>query len=299
MILLISGVPGAGKTLRAIWTARQWMQEDPDRPLFSNVEQWSRAAPLPDQWMDVPDSSLVVIDEIQQRWRRQNGQSPLSAEIKALETHRHRAIDFILTCQNPAQLQAEVRVLVERHEHLTRRGKMKGAVVTAWEGHCTTTPRRDAKDSDVETSLWKYPQELFSEYHSAVEHNERRRLPRAAKVGLILAPLAVGGVTLAAIQTHSTLQNYGSETVSVQSEVQSKPSTTLMQTKTEPTGGNNARMQTAIGGISIGGTCRIWNEAGDTIPVTWSNCNSILSRGFPVDLAPRQTGSGFRQRGDT
>jgi zona occludens toxin len=298
MILLISGVPGAGKTLRAISTALHWMEIDPDRPLFSNVDGWKRASPLPSQWMDVPDTSVVVIDEIQQRWRRQNGQSALPAEIKALETHRHRAVDFILTCQNPAQLQNEVRVLVERHEHLTRRGKLKGAVVTSWEGHCTTTPRRDANDSDAETSLWRYPQEVFKEYHSAVQHNEYRRLPRAMKVGLILAPLAVGGVAVAAFQTYSTLQGYGTETVKVETKSESKPTNTLMQTNSVKTGGNNAGMQTATGGMSIGGSCRIWNEEGETIPVTWSHCNRILSRGFPVDLTPRATGGGARQRGD-
>lgn len=294
MILLLSGVPGAGKTLRAISTTLQWMDHDPDRPVFSNVEGWRRAAPIPDQWMDVPDRSVVVIDEIQQRWRRQNGQASISPEIKALETHRHRAVDFILTCQNPAQLQTEVRVLVERHEHLTRRGNLDAAVVTAWEGHCSTFPRKDAQASDAETTIWRYPKAVFSEYQSAVEHNQRRRIPKAAKVGLILAPLAVGGLTWAAIQTHSTISGYGTDVAVDTSAVESGPPHTALQTKKGNIGGTNARMQTATGGMSIGGVCRLWNQHGETISVTWASCNRILSGGFPVDLTPSSRGASTR-----
>lgn len=201
-IHLISGVPGAGKTLRAVYTMVELLRTEhgADRPFFGNVNGLKGQAPVPDEWMDVPDGSLILIDEVQQRWRRYRVSGEPPPEIAALETHRHRGIDFILTCQNPSQLTTDVRALVDTHEHLMRKGKLSGAVVWRWEGVCHTNPVTHKRDADCEASIWRYPKWVFDQYESAVMHTGKRRLPRILVIAPVVLLGAVGAIVFAVAQ---------------------------------------------------------------------------------------------------
>lgn len=202
-IHLITGVPGAGKSLRAVWCCvrRLSTETEQDRPVFGNVRGFRRQSPLPGsryqdskgqfhdlegEWMDCPDGSIIMIDEVQERWRRYRSTGEPPTEIAALERHRHRNIDFIITCQNPKQLSDDVRSLVDSHEHLTKKGK-GAATVYRWSGRCSTSPYTNRRDPDCEVDFWRYPKWIFAEYVSANEHTVRNKVPRIFKVAAMVA----------------------------------------------------------------------------------------------------------------
>ncbi|XKE44518.1 zonular occludens toxin domain-containing protein [Halomonas organivorans] len=273
-IHLITAVPGAGKTLRAIWMTLKLMHEHPERPVFSNINGWTRAAPIPDEWMDCPDGAIIVLDECQQRWRRYRNTGTPPPEIAELETHRHRGIDFILTCQNPSQVTSDVRALVEVHEHLMRRGKMGGALVYRFEGVCHTNPMTHKGDADCEVSIWKHPKEVFAEYTSASIHTGKRRLPRI----LIIAPFVFLGSALCVAYAANSVSGFlGGEEESAQATPQAARTIS-------PTSQAEPEIVTAHAGSIFDGACRLYDQDGKPIRTTIPDCFNAMERGLPLDV---------------
>ncbi|MDR5891155.1 MULTISPECIES: zonular occludens toxin domain-containing protein [Halomonas] len=270
---LITAVPGAGKTLRAIWMTLKLMDEHPDRPVFSNINGWNRAAPIPDEWMDCPDGSVIVLDECQQRWRRYRNTGTPPAEIAELETHRHRGIDFILTCQNPSQVTSDVRALVEVHEHLMRRGKMGGALVYRFEGVCHTNPMAHKGDADCEVSVWKHPKEVFAEYTSASIHTGTRRLPRI----LIIAPFVFLGSAGAVVYAANSVTGFLGVDSQAEAEDAAPASSTAPVAPPPET-------VTAHGGLRKDDYCQLYDQDGKPIRTTIPDCLNAMELGLPYDV---------------
>lgn len=132
MITLLTGNPGAGKTAQLV----EWLRTIyTDRPLYvQGLEGLSLAHEPVDaaRWhLDVPDGSIVVVDEVQNVWRpRGPGHAPHDS-VKALETHRHRGVDFFLTTQKPTLVDSNVRALVGRHVHIRDTGWL-GRYIYEW-----------------------------------------------------------------------------------------------------------------------------------------------------------------------
>lgn len=275
-IHLITAVPGAGKTLRAIWMTLRMMEENPDRPVFSNINAWKRAAPIPDEWMDCPDGSLIVLDECQQRWRRYRATGAPPPEIAALETHRHRGIDFILTCQNPQQITADVRGLVEVQEHLTRKGKLGAAIVHRFEGVCHVNPHSHKRDAEV--SIWRHPKEVFAEYQSATIHTGKRRLPRI----LIIAPGVLAATFAAVAYALSSVTGLGVESGS--EPVASDFPDPAPDFGAAPASAPAPELVTAFGGVLKGSACTLYDDSGKAILTSIPDCLEALDRGLPFDV---------------
>lgn len=275
-IHLISGVPGAGKTLRAVYTLINQLrtEEGADRPFFGNVRDLRNQAPIPDTWMQVPDGSIILIDEVQQRWRRYRNTGEPPPEIAALETHRHRGIDFILTCQNPSQLTSDVRALVDTHEHLMRKGKLNGAIVWRWEGLCHTNPAAHSKDADCEASIWRYPKWVFEQYTSASIHTGKRRLPRL----LIIAPVVLlGGVVSITVAIAQVSSYFGDADPSPNAQA-------AQATHTAPAEPIEIPTAIAYGGMRVGEGCRLYDEDGRPLLVSLPMCLEALDMGLPYEV---------------
>ncbi|AXY43789.1 zonular occludens toxin domain-containing protein [Halomonas sp. JS92-SW72] len=275
-IHLISGVPGAGKTLRAVYTMVNLLrtEEGADRPFFGNVNGLRNQAPIPEEWMDVPDGAIILIDEVQQRWRRYRNTGTPPPEIAALETHRHRGIDFIITCQNPSQLTSDVRALVDTHEHLMRRGKLNGAIVWRWEGNCHTNPASHAKDADCEVSVWRYPKWLFDQYQSATLHTGKRRLPRI----LVIAPVVfLGAAASVAYAVNSVTGFFGDSSADTAADTANPQATIAAPQLSRPT-------VTAYGGLQHADLCRLFDQEGRPLLVSRPMCLEALDMGLPYDV---------------
>lgn len=277
-IHLISGVPGAGKTLRAVYQMINELrtEDGSSRPFFGNVNGLKHQAEIPEEWMDVPDGSLILIDEVQQRWRRYRNTGEPPAEIAALEKHRHRGIDFILTCQNPSQLTADVRALVDTHEHLMRKGKLNGAILWRWEGVCHTNPASHKKDADCEASIWRYPKWVFEQYQSATIHTGKRRIPRIMLIAPVVLATAVGAVSLAIAQVKGFASSTEPERTETDYASMVKQSSVLDAI-------DDDRVK-AFGGAIFAGNCSLYDDTGTRLLVSQPVCREVIDTGLPQNV---------------
>lgn len=192
MITLITGTPGAGKTLYAV---AEELPKYCDRTLFVDgipdlLLNHEEFAGTPDSWHEwAPDGSVLVIDECQRVWRPRGAATKVPESVAAMETHRHKGIDIVLITQHPNLLDPNIRRLVGRHIHVRRMFGWKRAVIYEWDS--ATDP---ARVSTAIKRTWKYPKKAFSTYKSASLHTARgNRTPMVifiAAIAIIAVPIA-------------------------------------------------------------------------------------------------------------
>lgn len=176
MITLITGTPGAGKTL---YTVAEELPKFKDRPLFIDgipdlaISHLPCAGPV-EKWHEwIPDGSVLVIDEVQRIWRPRGAASAVPPGVAALETHRHKGVDLVIITQHPNLLDPNIRRLVGRHLHVRRMFGWKRAIVYEWDS--ATDP---ARVSLAIKRSWGYPRKAFKLYKSASLHTARsNRVP--------------------------------------------------------------------------------------------------------------------------
>lgn len=176
MIILITGLPGHGKTLYTVATFKRFAELE-GRPVYYHgisdlALPWTQLED-PTKWYEVEPNSIVILDECQRIFRPAGPGSAVPKHIEMLETHRHGGIDLVLLTQQPSLVHKNVRQLVGDHRHLVRLWGRSKATVHKWpECHMNTQAR---KDSTRET--FKYPKEAFEWYKSAEVHTHKRSVP--------------------------------------------------------------------------------------------------------------------------
>lgn len=225
MLTLITGTPGAGKSLMAVWdyarkvpgstveTAQTCVSHGVTydsgsavpRHLFTNikgllVEHTHIDAERLMNWHEwAQPGDVILYDEVQEVWRPRALGKDVPACVAALETHRHLGVDIILVTQHPMLLDSNVRRLTNQHIHLRRITKTC-AYVYEWDG-CSVNP--GATKSAVNGRLWWHPKKAYALYKSAQLHTKpTAKIPRLAWVGLAaaaglayMAPTAYGRIT--------------------------------------------------------------------------------------------------------
>ena len=189
MITIITGLPGAGKTSN---TLHRFLQEK-DRPRFASfingfdydAHNVGRLDTL-ENWQDLPDGSLVFIDEAQQFLRPRGPKAEIPGWIAAFETHRHRGFDFWLTTQNPMLIDIHVRRLTQEHLHYFRPWGFKTVSLLRWE-ECKDNPRDPREIHLAQKERVKLPPSVFQHYKSTVIDTHKVRVPRK----LVIAGLAL------------------------------------------------------------------------------------------------------------
>lgn len=193
MIILVTGIPGSGKTAKVV----DLLAHDPQfqgRPLFSMgvpelklehqavppVSEWVEFRPSPEDeslnlpYFTFPANSVIVLDEAQRIYRPRPNGSKVPPEVQAFETHRHTGVDFILITQHPNLLDANIRKLIGRHFHVH---------VTSLGRQLLDWPRCGDVESKAERevasrSSYKPPKRVFDLYKSADAHTViKRKLP--------------------------------------------------------------------------------------------------------------------------
>lgn len=198
MITLITGTPGAGKTL---YTVAEELPKFSGRPLFVDgipdlLIEHQPFAGTPETWHEwAPEGAVLVVDEAQRVWRPRGSGAQVPPGVAALETHRHKGIDIVVITQHPNLIDQNVRRLVGRHIHVRRLFGWKRALVYEWDA--ATDPAR------VSTAIkrsWAYPKKAFSQYKSASMHQARgQRIP----IVLVLAVVAALAVPVAGYYAYS------------------------------------------------------------------------------------------------
>ena len=204
MITLVTGVPGAGKTLFTVanilkvavdLNEKLKSKGEPERPIFvegipdlllqhdqplGDIKDWHK-------WL--PDGALFIIDEIQRFWRPAGSGAAVPDDIAALETHRHSGTDIVIMTQHPMLLHRNVRNLVGKHIHIRRTALGKHVYEFS---ECSTN--LSWKGALTHYS-WSYPKEAFKWYKSATMHQVVKfRMPAAVWYMLASLILLAGSV---------------------------------------------------------------------------------------------------------
>lgn len=194
MITLITGAPGAGKTAALVS-----MLEDlgKGRAVYTNGIPQLTLDHLelddPEKWMsEVPDGSVICIDEVQRIWRPRGPGKKVPDDVAALETHRHRGLDFYIITQGPNLVDANVRALVGRHVHLRELGIL-GRWWYEWP-ECNDSCRTAWRGAPIK-KRYKLDKKIFGSYKSASQHiKPKRSVPVMVfvAVGALVATASLG-----------------------------------------------------------------------------------------------------------
>lgn len=183
MIILITGVPGAGKTLNAI----KLINEDDNfknRPRFyfnvrgfndDSFKELDKESAL--NWFNLPDHSLIFIDECQSLFPPRATGSKVPESVSQMNTHRHKGIDIILVTQHPTNIDAGLRKLVGRHIHFERPFGSSRVRSLEWQ-RCVNDPFDDFHQrKEALVKLAKLDKKYFHFYNSAEVHTHKFRVP--------------------------------------------------------------------------------------------------------------------------
>jgi zona occludens toxin len=222
MIDLNTGIPGSGKTLSMTQTLaalfERWgTHPEEARPVFvlgipelslphaplplKSVQVAKAGAPMlvPD-WDEMPDGSLVIIDEAQGCFPPRSSASTAPAHVAWLNTHRHRGFDIWLTTQHPKLIDGTVRALVGRHKHFRRMFGMQRSVIYEWDA-CSDS--LSGMNNAVKT-YWSFPRKAFKWYKSAEIHTKQKfKLP----LWLAIFPIGVLMAVIFFPKAYSVLAN--------------------------------------------------------------------------------------------
>lgn len=206
MITVITGTPGAGKTLYAISklllpllgthvpvTDDDGVTTMHPRVIYTNI----RGLLIEHELIDGGDNqglrdwhtwakpgAVIVFDEFQKAWPPRPNGSKVPEEIQALDTHRHMGVDFVLITQNVINTDRHVHGLVGRHLHVRRMANTHMCIVYEWD-HCS---RALLYAKSLTKAPWRYSKKVFKLYRSADAHTKQpRKVP--GLVWFILAGL--------------------------------------------------------------------------------------------------------------
>lgn len=196
MITVITGTPGAGKTLYTIEKLllpqigktikgrdEHGNAVEHERKVYTNINglqidheliDGGETQGLRDWHKWAKPGSLIVFDEVQKVWPPRPNGSKIPEDVQALDTHRHLGVDFILITQNVLNVDRHIHALGGRHLHVRRVANMPLATVYEWD-HVS---RGLLYSKAISKAPWKYSKKVFKLYKSSELHTKQpRRIP--------------------------------------------------------------------------------------------------------------------------
>lgn len=264
MMQLITGVPGAGKTLYAVQRIVDEVKEG--REVYTNIAGIAvdGVQPIPEHndWRELPDGSLVVYDEAHQIFPT-SGRPGLSSDprINDMDMHRHRGFDLCFVTQFPTKVHHEIRSMVDDHVHLLRNFGAPSATVYRWP-EATNVNDREARGR-ADSSPWVYPRSLYKLYKSSEIHTAKTRIPAKIKfVGLVVLVLGTFvGCRLASAGGFASINTQPAAVADVSASAIAKPR------RTTP-----ASVPQFSGCVASARFCRCYDNNGDPVEQTEFDC---------------------------
>lgn len=198
MIYLITGTPGAGKTSHTLW---DFLNDKTlkDRPRYATpingLDYDAHGIERIDNiegWQDLPDGSVILIDEADQFMPAQGRAVP--DYIRMLARHRHRGFDFYIITQMGSMINHFVRGLIEAHIHYIRVRGDKTVSRYRWESYQSSPDNPSVKAKGIRDRLKVNP-EVFDLYTSATINTRKREIPWK-QIAIICAavPALIGSI---------------------------------------------------------------------------------------------------------
>lgn len=233
-IVLYTGVPGAGKTLRSIYDGIK--EKANGRFVYTfNVdginEEVLDKAPFEsiENWRDLPSGSILIVDEAHIYFPvRSPGKPP--EWIQKLTEIRHFGIELWLITQDPRNIDAFVRRLIGTHFHVERKMGLNGAIV--WRFDAVSEDPRDYHNKLTATKeTWKYPKHLFQAYKSATIHVQKRHIPAKFIFYAFLLLLCIVGIPFLIYKMWNSVSSMSDSVAPSVSSSQQKSSNSLLGQK--------------------------------------------------------------------
>lgn len=194
MLYLITGTPGAGKTLNTI----KFIVETPTfhnravyyygiRDLDPKLGWEEMTEDQLYKWFELPSGSVIVIDEAYEHFPVRHGAKEVPEHVKRLATHRHHGFDVVMICQKVrGQLDAFLHGLVGQHQHYAR--VFGSSVVNrfVWDT-CQENPNSSTSRKNANMVPAKLDKKYFGLYHSADEHTHKANLPWGKIIFVLIA----------------------------------------------------------------------------------------------------------------
>lgn len=217
MLFMITGLPGAGKSLYTIHRVTTDPQLKGREVFYFGIPElqlpWIKLDDAK-KWFEVPEGSVVVIDEAQKIFPLRSAGSHVPQHVAEFETHRHRGIDVVLVTQDASLVDAHVRKLTERHFVLKRPFGLDYAKVLEFHGIGDANNAAEVKQA-LETRF-THPKELYGKYKSATIHAVKKRLPLKA----LLLPVGFLAILLIGYMVYNRM--FGPNSTSAKAAIEKK-----------------------------------------------------------------------------
>jgi zona occludens toxin len=186
MIFVITGSPGAGKSLFLIDT----LKDTHDRTIYyhgiNNLKlDWIELDDPLNFHTELEEGSIVVLDEAQKTFPVRDYKKDKPEALSFLETHRHHGVDIYFITQHASMLDIHIRRLTGTHIHLNR--NFGANYATKYTANSVIDPKNYHELKTAEKSIFRYPKKTFDLYKSAEVHTHKKKIP----LMLFLIPLGI------------------------------------------------------------------------------------------------------------
>jgi len=307
-LTVLTGTPGAGKTLHAIeklilpmvgtsisHTDSDGVTTEIPRVIYTNIKGLQVDHELIDDgdkgglknWHEwAKPGSMIVYDEFQKVMPPRANGSAVPPFIQHLDTHRHMGVDFVFITQNVMNVDRHVHGLTGRHIHVRRMGNLPFAIVYEWD-HCS---RQLLYSKAISQGTWRFNKAVYKLYHSADLHTKQpRKIP-------ILVWFILSGLVGAPVLAYNVYQSYQEKLKPA--GLAARPTTTFSVTPYRPASAPVApgsighptgvfpvalgRLAAAAGCAVVRDRCDCYSSDGIKVEPDISVCEALKKPALPV-----------------
>lgn len=159
-----------------------------ERPVFEDIQNFHLHFTQfvdPTSWPQLPNGSVIIIDECQQAFPPRPVGSKVPAHVQSFETHRHAGFDVHLITQDAKLLDSHVRRLVNRHIHF--HNPLSGKKVSRLQSDKLFDPNDYHQKQKAISSLITRDTKFYGLYWSADLHTHKGYLPKKIIVLAVVA----------------------------------------------------------------------------------------------------------------
>ena len=203
MLTLVTGVPGAGKTLYTLSLLKR-EHGDGSRPIYVdrikdiNHDYFgSQDMPDPDKRYELPHGSILVFDEAQYVFPQRGASQKKPEKVEQFSVHRHSGYDIYITTQDANNVDAFIRRMTGRHFHLTRILNRNAAKVIEFDHFESKPLGYHEQKAAISSGPWIYDKKLFEQYKSATLHTHKPKTPFKLYGILIMMLVTAGAAWMA------------------------------------------------------------------------------------------------------
>lgn len=181
MLIIVTGLPGHGKTLYFLAVLLKMFQgrqhyifniDGIDHDFFG-----TELLDDPDKWYDLPAGAVIAMDEAQKVFPLRMAGSKVPLKCSKFEEHRHQGHDIFLLTQDASLLDVHIRKLAGKHLHVKRLFGTESATIFEYEKYQPKPEDANTIKKAISSATWFYDKKIYPHYKSADLHTVKRKIP--------------------------------------------------------------------------------------------------------------------------